>query len=250
MADRTVEIAELVLQYQDLMLNQYRNAERARATIALLVQEAICSLVELDIQDAFNLDTAIGVQLDVLGQYIGFDRNVTIPIDRFYFKYTDYLNPVSLYAGFTLYTDSTVNAGSSWYLYSFSDTPNTSLDDDTYRTLLKLKIILNKSHNTLYEIATDLWQFFAGDIICFDSADMTISYAVNPNAKSVAIIAAQVGLLPKPMAVGISGIFLIPDPTKIFGFQDYLLENSNTLGFSDYLTGFNGQQWVNYSDRI
>jgi len=183
MADRTFEIQEMILQYQDLMLNQYRNAPKASATIGLLVQKAIIDLVELEVQDAFNLDTAIGVQLDVLGLYIGFDRNVLIPLDRFFFKFTDYADPVSLYAGFTDYTDPNVNAGSSWYLYIFATEANTALDDDTYRTLLKLKVILNQSHNTLSEIASNLYQFFGTDIVCFDAADMTMSYAVASTAK-------------------------------------------------------------------
>lgn len=246
MADVTTPIN----QYKELLLNQYVNLPNARGTIGALAQAALIDLVEIDVQDSFTIDFATGVQLDVLGQYIGFNRNIISPIDRYYFMLRDYGSPAIGEAGFTDYTDNSINAGSANYLYTFANTSFYTLDDQQYRPLLKLKIILNQSQNTLSEIAAALWQFFGSDIICFDNRDMTLTYAISVSAVSLAQIAVQAGLLPKPMGVRITGIFLIPDPAHVFGFEQYEYTNGNVLGFSTYEDGFNGQTWVSYNDRI
>jgi hypothetical protein len=153
-------------------------------------------------------------------------------------------------AGFTDYTDPNTNSGSSFYLYNYRNTSFTSLPDDLYRPTLKLKIILNQSKNTLEEISKALWQSFGSELVCFDNADMTIAYLIKPATTSLVKIAIDAGLLPKPMGVRISGVFSIIDPTKLLGFSNYDYDNGNTVGFSTYESGFNGQNWLNYSDKV
>ena len=244
------ELIALSDQYSDLLLAQYVNAPRARATVGLLCYEAICDLVQLDVQNAFDIETATGVQLDVLGLYIGFSRNIVAEIDRYYFELRDYADPGTGEAGFTDYTDQTINAGSSFYLYVFANTAFYTLSDAEYRPLLKLKIILNQSNNSLSSIANDLWYAFGDQIICFDDANMSISYAIKTDATAIAKLAVQANLLPKPMGVRLSGVFVVDNPAALFGWYTYEYNNGNITGFGTYQTGFNGQVWINYSDRI
>ena len=244
------ELLAIVEHYQDLLLEQYVNALRARQTIGALTRPAICDLVELEVQNAFDIETATGVQLDVLGEYIGFSRTITTVIDRYYFTLVDYNNPTIAESGFTDYTDQSLNSGSSFYLYAYQNTSFTNLIDDIYRPLLKLKIILNMSLNTMAEISSALWATFGQDLICYDNADMSILYLINSSSTTLATIAVTAGLLPKPMGVRISGIFAIPDTETLFGYYTYEYDNGNSIGFSTYQNGFNGQYWLDYSNRI
>lgn len=242
-------IDQTIAYYADLLIYQYISKPKAYATVGLLASAGICDIVPQDISAAFDIDTAEGAQLDILGQYIGFSRNIIAPITRDYFAFVDYNAPVTT-TGFTDYTDNTVNFGSTFYLYIFSDTTFYTLSDPEYRPLLKLKILLNKIDETLYTIANDLFTFFGNQIIAFDQADMSMSYLVSPDASKTATLAVSQGLLPKPMGVRISGVFIISNPALLFAFQDYEHDNGNTTGFSDYTTGFNGEYWLNYTDRI
>ena len=244
------ELTAIVEHYKDLLLEQYVNAERARSTIGALTRPAICDLVELDVQNAFDIETATGVQLDVLGEYIGFSRTITTVIDRYYFTLVDYNNPTVDESGFTDYTDQALNSGSSFYLYAYQNTSFTNLIDDIYRPLLKLKIILNMSLNTMAEIATELWASFGSDLICYDNEDMSILYLINSSSTTLASIAVTAGLLPKPMGVRISGVFAIPDTAHLFGYYTYEYDNGNSIGFSTYQDGFNGQYWLDYTNRV
>lgn len=76
--------------YRDLLILQYRGKDKARATVHALAKLAIVDQLPLAVQDAFDLETAIGVQLDVVGKIVGatrygrdFDGPVTLTDDQF-----------------------------------------------------------------------------------------------------------------------------------------------------------------------
>ena len=66
--------------YADLLILQYKTQPKARATIQALAKEVYGSGSLLDIVNGFNLDTAVGKQLDTLGKYIGLNRQVKVNI--------------------------------------------------------------------------------------------------------------------------------------------------------------------------
>ncbi|MGC7970039.1 DUF2612 domain-containing protein, partial [Salmonella enterica] len=68
----------------------------------------------------FDLDQAIGVQLDAVGEWVGISRNITVPLAGVYFSFD--------IAG--LGFDQGV-----WKGPFDPDTGLTTLDDDTYRLL-------------------------------------------------------------------------------------------------------------------
>ena len=59
--------------YSNLLIMQYHGKPKAKATIeksvALLPDDII-----LDVINGFNIETAVGKQLDILGEYVGVDR--------------------------------------------------------------------------------------------------------------------------------------------------------------------------------
>lgn len=67
---------ELLQYYKNLLILQYnKEGGTARATIDLLVRQVLGALIAQQVQDAFNIDTAIGAQLDILGKYLGVERS-------------------------------------------------------------------------------------------------------------------------------------------------------------------------------
>lgn len=190
--------------YKDLLLYQYNDKPRARATIGLLAAQAICDLLILEVNDAFALETAAGVQLDVIGEYVGINRLTNLGL----------------------------------------------LNDSDYRYLMTLKIILNNLDNTLQEINDSLFTFFGSDVICVDQADMSISYFIQGVATALILSAVYLGLLPKPMGVRISGVFLVPAADKVMKFMDYNFDTGADVEFADYTTGFNDKVILDYLDKV
>ncbi len=68
---------ELIAYYVNLLIIQYHSLTRARGHIeAIATSEMIYDLIAA-VGNAYDIDTAVGVQLDVLGSYLGVDRLAT-----------------------------------------------------------------------------------------------------------------------------------------------------------------------------
>lgn len=59
--------------YSNLLILQYHNKPKAKATIESTVSLLPDDLI-MDVINGFDIETAIGKQLDILGEYIGIDR--------------------------------------------------------------------------------------------------------------------------------------------------------------------------------
>lgn len=236
--------------YKDLLLYQYINQPKARETIGLLVQQALVDLLPKELNLAFDLDTAVGSQLDILGEYIGFDRVVNSTIVRDYFTFDDYEAPLTSGAfGFTDYTVPAQNISASMYRYVFYSTGNNTLEDSEYRILLKLKAALNSSFNSIYDINTLLGYYFGTGIFCADQLDMSLMYFVTPELSRIVTIAYNENLLPKPMGVRI-GVTEVDSLADIWALTSYTTDSGYTVGFSDYATGWADSTMLSYLDRV
>lgn len=246
------ELEETKNYYIELLLYQYINFPKARQTISVLADVALCDFIAKNVDDAFNLDTSIGVQLDILGEYIGLDRRVSVPVSRNYFTFDDQEFLAANTYGLTDYTDRQVNYGVYFYNYLNATSGESSLNDDDYRFLLKLKLFLNSSKNTYYEITNALKMFFNDKIVMFDNLDMTITYFISNEAYNIFIITTAYlsNLLPKPMGVGIYGIFTVIDPLNVWSWGNYESSTLATDGFSDYESGQSTAEFLDYSMRL
>lgn len=65
---------QLAQYYANLLILQYRGKPKAYATIRALALAGIMNQLPLAIQEAYDPDTAVGVQLDVIGKYVGVAR--------------------------------------------------------------------------------------------------------------------------------------------------------------------------------
>lgn len=90
--------------YKNLLIVQYNDKTKARKTIRVLVDATMIYDIMVAIRDGFDLDTAIGKQLDILGKYIGSDRVITgTAFTRDYFGYVEYSDVVFAWKGYTEY---------------------------------------------------------------------------------------------------------------------------------------------------
>lgn len=65
---------EIIQKYIDLLILQYREKDKARATIGTMVEPVIMNQLPSQVLNAYDPLTAIGVQLDVIGKYVGVSR--------------------------------------------------------------------------------------------------------------------------------------------------------------------------------
>lgn len=89
------EIAEY---YVDRLILQYRTKPRARATVAIAVKQALADDLASSLAAAFDLESAVGAQLDVIGKYVGVPRNVGVVAAIGYFglwSYSSSRNPAN-----------------------------------------------------------------------------------------------------------------------------------------------------------
>ena len=68
------DVQNLIDYYTNLLIIQYNSKEKARATIELFSRVLLADGIFFDVLNAYNLDTAVGHQLDVIGKYVGVDR--------------------------------------------------------------------------------------------------------------------------------------------------------------------------------
>ena len=206
-------LLQAVDDYAGLLRVDYRNYARAAATIKIYAKQAIADMLEVDVQNGFDVDTAVGAQLDILGKYVGIPRNIGDPTPRPYYQFSDSDGTIRV-NGFQDATNPAQNAAAIWYSALFLGAENTSLTDAAYVLMIKLKIILNANDGTLASIQQFLHDFLPGLVALVDNKDMTLTYTLsNRTPVSTAVLEAY---LPKPMGVGVNfvtlGAAVSPDP--------------------------------------
>ncbi|MBD8129386.1 DUF2612 domain-containing protein [Pantoea agglomerans] len=178
---------------------------------------------------AFDIDDAVGIQLDALGEWIGRSRIVSQPIAGVYFSFD---------------TDGLGWDQGVWQGPYDPDSGFTSLSDDTYRIVLKAKIAINNwdgQNDSLPPILEAALEGSGLKMQIVDNQDMTISVWVFPETDislvSQELIAAikQGYLTVKAAGVWAGDIqtpsILTPSVgTKFFGFD---MDNEFIAGFDD-----------------
>lgn len=130
-----------ISQYTRLVTSQYQNQPNFMATIAASVQPfSDITAVILSFQADYDLDIAVGSQEDAVGLWIGATRYLSEAVDG-YFSWDD--------AG--LGWDQGV-----WFVDGESEVGIVVLDDDSYRFLLKARIVSNHWNGTV-EQAYEFW---------------------------------------------------------------------------------------------
>ena len=227
-------IQSIIDYYVNLLIIQYNDRPKARATIALFIKELEASGLLFQIRDSFDINTAVGVQLDILGKYIGVNRYFNGQNLTAYFS----LIPQGTSTGGWLGEGFTTQADFSTEPYPtliYDDILSTTqaLTDDAYRQILLFQIINNNSNFSHQSIDANLYNFFGDGIMADSLGNMTMVYFVTRQYYQTALVAYQKGILPKPMGVQLQ--YIIEEDVPFFGLTSY------TLGASPFITGFTTQ---------
>ncbi|EMO7867171.1 DUF2612 domain-containing protein [Citrobacter amalonaticus] len=178
---------------------------------------------------AFDIDTAVGVQLDILGLWIGRSRIVSQPISGVYFS---------------LDIDGLGFDQGVWQGPYDPDSGYTTLSDETYRIILKAKIAINNwdgRNDSLPPILDAALKGSGLKMQIVDNQDMTISIWVFPetdisNVSLELIAAIRQGYLTVKAAGVWGGSIEIPavetpsEGNRFFGFD---MDNEYIAGFDD-----------------
>ncbi|MFY3307283.1 DUF2612 domain-containing protein [Achromobacter ruhlandii] len=202
----------------------HRGKPKFTATVTALC-DAAASLRELygGMPAAFDLDLAVGAQLDAVGRWVGLERKVSTPIANVYFSHD--LDGLGFDQGV-------------WQGPFDPESGLTELDDDTYRLLLRAKIGANHWDGTLETSAAILDRIFGGGTHVFiqDNGDMSVDIGVAgapPSALFLALLAG--GYIPlKPEGVRISYYVIPSQEGPLFGFD---VQNHYISGFDSGLWG-------------
>lgn len=192
-----ITLNELKTYYKNLLINQYRNKTNARATIGAMVSEIWLDGLPMEEAVCFDIDTAVGAQLDIIGRIIGVNREIPgLDLTNTYFEFTDY----SATAGtdFASYSDLGTT-GILWRRY-FVDAV-TNMVDDQMRAVIKLKIIFNCFSRSMKKIKEALYAEFSGSIDITDNLDLSLDFDFSDPYHQVADIADFINILPKTMGI-------------------------------------------------
>ena len=196
------------------LIYQYSQQPNAQMLTALMVKQALADDLTTLLSQAFNIDTAVGPQLDIIGAYVGVKRNINpVPTSPNAWELYPYSGtPTTNGIGMRLYNNS-VNTTGVWESYSAISQPATNLSDTQYRLVIKLQIILNYNDGTLASIQNYLNNLLPGYATVVDNQNMTLTYTVNQNSIISATLLTQ--FLPKPMGVGITVFIQSSGATRI-----------------------------------
>lgn len=196
--------------YLQLITSEHRDKPLFMAMVEALIQPFLdIQAVTLKLIDDFDLDQAVGVQLDAVGIWIGLSRRLATPITGVYFSWDD--------------TPMTGWESGIWKGDFDPSTGLTSLPDDEYRRLLKAKIAANRWDGTM-EGAQEIWSIvFEGQqfIIVQDHQDMTMTLGfVGPPLSAVQQALLTGGYFPlKPGGVRIRAYAIPVNPGPMFAWD-------------------------------
>jgi hypothetical protein len=203
--------------YEYIALIPSFNAGKPRFvnTLAALIQPLIDAQDMLASLTAdFDLDTAVGVQLDIVGQWLGRTRYLTEPITGVYFAFHTATDPVQR-DGF----DQGI-----WLGPYDPTTKIIAMPDDAYRKILKLQAIANQWDGTVPSIQEAFNNVFPG-VVVQDMGDtsggLMVMDVLIPGIEmsSLELAALEQDFPIKPSGVRVNIIESSVTTTPLFGFN-------------------------------
>lgn len=219
------ELMADLTEYTALITSEHRDKSRFMAVVGALVQPLVDQMNVLQsMPGKFDLDNAVGVQLDDVGLWVGVSRKIRTPLTGIYFSFD--IDGLGFDQGI-------------WKGLFDPDTGLTVLDDDTYRLVIRAKIGANHWDGTLEQSAAILNSIFGADTHVFieDHQDMSMTIGIAgkvPSAVFLALLAG--GYIPlKPEGVRVAyTVVTSVGGAPLFGFD---MDNELVAGFDTGVWG-------------
>ncbi len=201
---------EIIAYYCDLLIIQYFQKTKAYVTIDTIVRPVVMDQLPLTVQDGFDIETAVGAQLDIIAKYVGVNRN-----------------------GF-----------------GFNRAPITLSDSDFRSLIRMgiIRNMAGSSLATIQEFLFMFFpgQLFVFD---YANMQMSYLMSSAIGSQDLAAMMVSQDLLPKPMGVQLSVVVYIPT-LELFGMNNYLQTIANIFPFNTYADYQTDWPWLSYSDGI
>ncbi|UTC25962.1 baseplate J protein [Phage vB_KsaM-C1] len=200
---------------------QYRNKPKAVAWYKIAVSLATqLSDVAEAVRVVYNVDSAQGEQLDIIGRIVVMPR--------------DFIGFVSLNPGMFALTDGSEFGDESAMFSALTIDQDDKMSDDLYRLAIKSKIIKNNSSSTIEDVLMGMnFLLPNADVLrVIDGEDMSFSVEFYGNITELerwALLNAQ--LVPKPQGVRFNGFL---------EGKDYVESGDSDKQFGDTNSQFTG----------
>lgn len=202
-----------------LVTSEHRDKPKFMAMLAAVFQPLADTIVVLNtVPQAYDVDFAVGVQLDTVGQWVGISRNISTPLAGVFFSWGA----------------SGLGWGEGNWISNIQATQLVTLADSQYRTLLYARIAANHWEGTIPG-AYAVWDtIFAGTgfgVLIQDLQHMHMAMALTgpvPDAVTKALFTNGYFDL-RPAGVQIDKYYVPTVPNvPYFGFG---VENANISGW-------------------
>lgn len=242
--------------YLKLVPPQHRELPKFSSVVKMVTQgpsDLTASINDWPLK--FDLETAIGDQLDIIGEWIGFSRQVKIPLDGIYLSFED--------------ADPLLGWGEGRWKGSFDETSQLQLlGDADYRRILKTLILMNhwdgswaqllSAWTTFFEAWEQVW-FYEFDVdpdsgqdvwddserwlekqgskaLLVDGQDMTLSvFYFNGSPEGFELAMLKIGLnIFKPAAVQLAGVFTTESDYSTFFSWDMDIPHFRGWGLGEW----------------
>lgn len=153
----------------------------------------------VDLPQVFDVDTAEGVQLDIIGRWVGQSRLISGVLLLQFFGFDD--NPAALNFG----EEGNAAIGGRFYGEGEPIAGTTLLADPEYRTLIKARIARNNAQGSTADIVRALQFLFSAPAVVEDPGTMAIGVAIGRPLSLVELaIITNLDILPRPSGVRIA----------------------------------------------
>lgn len=218
-----------VSEYVDLLIKQYHEKTNASAEIGLLAEtwEKTFNFLK-SFEEEFDIDSAIGAQLDIIGRMVGVSRSVPGVLLKIFYGFDDVSNTTGMDSKFEEVGDL-----GGFFSKDSEQYTTLQLSDNDYRFFIKAKIARNTSrgmiaYNDDMSIQEAVNILFDGLAYISDNKDMSMTLYISTlvDEERTRLI-LQLDLIPRPQGVEI--FLVVVDFDDFFGFFD----NTNSEGFKD-----------------
>lgn len=199
--------------YAKLLILQYLGKAKAYATIKTLVTPVVMDQLPISVQNAYNMTgsgISQGVQLDVLGKYVGVTRTGQGFTSLITLSDADFL----IFIQMAIISNS---AGSS---------------------LATIQGFINQFFPG---------QVLVFD---YQNMHMSYLISSTVGSQDLIQLLITEGRLPKPMGVSLSAVVYVPIIDKFFGFRTYRLPATNSSPFNSYTDYQTDRPWLSYADGV
>lgn len=195
---------ELIDYYVGLIILQYSNLGNALATIQAHSTALIQNQIIDQVRQAFDVKTAIGAQLDILGSYVGVSRQAFGLVPGLYWSLPSYSGTLpGSFNGWASYTDPGPLV-IKWLQYNDLNSLGYTLTDSQMRRLIQLKAALGSCQMGLGDIDNIMFSFFSTYVTVQDNENMSIAYLhqhTDPDPDQLWSIAVLENVLPHQAGV-------------------------------------------------